>query len=97
MCDGSEKDPHEPGDLHVDAGLFLGFPDGALGDGLAEFLLSHGNRPLAGVPASLEKDLAAIVDGEDAGCGNQAVGGRGRRVVPVLHSAHCYFSGPEAA
>jgi hypothetical protein len=35
--------------------LFLGLTDGALRDGLADVLLPHGQRPLAGVAAALQR------------------------------------------
>jgi hypothetical protein len=44
----------QPGHLNGDASLLKGLPYGALGDRLAEFLLAHRDRPLAGVPALLE-------------------------------------------
>jgi hypothetical protein len=52
----------------ADAGFLLRLAFGALGHGLADLLLAHGDRPLTGVAATLEQHPAVGVDGEDAGC-----------------------------
>jgi hypothetical protein len=57
---------------------------GALRHGLADLVLAHGDRPLAGVAAALEQHSVVGVDGEDVGGGDKAV--RFRRVGVVRYS-----------
>jgi hypothetical protein len=71
---GVGEDAEQAGDPDLDPGFFLGLADGALGDGLAEFLLAHRDGPLAGVAAPLEQHSALCVDGEDPRGGDEAVG-----------------------
>ena len=78
----------DAGQLRLDAGFLFGLADRALARGLAELLLPHRYRPLAGVAAPLHQDPAVVVDDEDAAGGDQAVRRRGGGVVQVLGAAH---------
>jgi hypothetical protein len=78
----------QPGHLDRDAGLLERLAHSALGDGLSELLLAYGDRPLAGVAAPLEQHAAALVDGQDPGCGDEAVRPRRGRVVQVLDTSY---------
>src|SRR5262249_3497337 len=77
-----------PGRLDPYAGLLLGLTYGALCRRLPEFHLAHRDGPLPGVAPTLEQQPALLVHGEDAERGDEAVRGRGGRVVPEVGAAH---------
>src|SRR4051794_20460784 len=80
-------DSDETGYLAIDSGLFLGLPDGALGQALADVHRPAWNGPVVVVGTVNHQDFPGVVHGDDVCRGDHAVRGRRRGVVVVVDPA----------